>query len=403
MKILYIVQHFNIPTGPGGIRPYKMAKALIDHGHEVTIICGSYDGASTGLKGEFKNGKRKGKYEGINIIELNLKYSNKQSFLRRSLVFIKYILKTIIPVFTFKYDIIFASSTPLTVGIPGIFARVFIRKKFIFEVRDLWPELPKEMGVIKNPIILIILSLLEYLIYHSADKLIALSPGISHGIIKRGINPNIVTTIPNGSYLEIFSKIPNENLEISGILKDDLICLYSGTHGIANGLSIIPAVAKYLINHGNKSIKFLLVGSGSKKNELIKRVKKENLKNIIFLDPVSKFELARIMKRAHIGMQLLANVPAFYYGTSPNKFFDYISAGLPVLNNYPGWISELINKHHCGICVLPDNPKHFANSLLEIEKKKSKLKIMSKNSRKLAENQFDMKNLSKKWVNWVTL
>ena len=109
------------------------------------------------------------------------------------------------------------------------------------------------------------------------------------------------------------------------------------------------------------------------------------------------------MNRAHIGMQLLANVPAFYYGTSPNKFFDYISAGLPVLNNYPGWISELINKHQCGICVLPDNPKHFANSLLEIEKKKSKLKIMSKNSRKLAENQFDMNNLSKDWVNWVTL
>ena len=99
-------------------------------------------------------------------------------------------------------------------------------------------------------------------------------------------------------------------------------------------------------------------------------MKNENLKNIIFLDPVSKFELARIMNRAHIGMQLLANVPAFYYGTSPNKFFDYISAGLPVLNNYPGWISELINKHQCGICVLPDNPKHFANSLLEIEKKK---------------------------------
>ena len=140
-------------------------------------------------------------------------------------------------------------------------------------MRDLWPELPKKMGVIKNPIILSILSLLEYLIYHSANKLIALSPGISDGIIKRGINPNIVTTIPNGSYLEIFSKKSNENLEISGISKDDLVCLYSGTHGIANGLSIIPEVAKYLINHGNKSIKFVLVGNGSKKNELIQKVK----------------------------------------------------------------------------------------------------------------------------------
>ena len=86
MKILYIVQHFNVPKGSAGIRPYKMSKSLIQNGHNVTIIC-SYDGASTGLKGEFKNGKRKGNYEGIDIIEFNLKYSNKQSFLRRSLVF----------------------------------------------------------------------------------------------------------------------------------------------------------------------------------------------------------------------------------------------------------------------------------------------------------------------------
>ena len=165
MKILYIVQHFNIPTGSAGIRPYKMAKALIDHGHEVTIVCGSYDGANTGLEGEFVNGKRNGSFHKINIIEFDLKYSNKYNFLKRSLVFLRFILKTIVPTLTLKYDIIFASSTPLTVGVPAIFGKFFRRKKFVFEVRDLWPELPKEMGVIKNPIILGLLSFLEYTIY----------------------------------------------------------------------------------------------------------------------------------------------------------------------------------------------------------------------------------------------
>ena len=400
MKILYIVQHFNIPTGSAGIRPYKMAKALIDHGHEVTIVCGSYDGANTGLEGEFVNGKRNGSFHKINIIEFDLKYSNKYNFLKRSLVFLRFILKTIVPTLTLKYDIIFASSTPLTVGVPAIFGKFFRRKKFVFEVRDLWPELPKEMGVIKNPIILGLLSFLEYTIYHSADKLIGLSPGISLGIQKRGIKKRKIITISNGCDLDIFQS-QSKKIKINNTKENDFLCLYSGTHGIANGLEIIPKVAKYLVESGNKTIKFVLVGNGSKKKKLIELSKKEKLNNIIFLDPVDKKELAKIMKRCDLGMQLLANFPAFYYGTSPNKFFDYLSAGLPVLNNYPGWVSELITENKCGIVVKPDNPIHFGESLINIEKEKNKLTNMSKNAYKLARSKFDINLLSKRWVNWV--
>jgi glycosyltransferase involved in cell wall biosynthesis len=400
MKILYIVQHFNIPTGSAGIRPYKMAKALVDHGHEVIIICGSYDGANTGLEGEFINGKRKGFYEEIEIIEFDLKYSNKHNFVKRSLVFLRFILKTIIPTMTLKYDILFASSTPLTVGVPAIFGKIFRRKKFVFEVRDLWPELPKEMGVIKNPLILGLLSFLEYITYHSADKLIGLSPGISEGIKKRGIKKSKITTISNGCDLDLF-KSKSKKIKINNTSQNDFLCLYCGTHGIANGLSIIPKVAKYLIKEGNKTIKFVLVGNGSKKKELLELVEKEKLNNIIFLDPVDKKELAKIMNRCDLGMQLLANFPAFYYGTSPNKFFDYISASLPVLNNYPGWVSELIIKNKCGIAVKPDDPIVFGQSLIKIEKQKNKLIDMSKNAYKLAESKFDINQLSKKWVEWV--
>jgi len=98
----------------------------------------------------------------------------------------------------------------------------------------------------------------------------------------------------------------------------------------------------------------------------------------------------------------LPNIPAFYYGTSPNKFFDYISAGLPVLNNYPGWISELITQNNCGITVPPDNPVAFADSLIKLEQEKFKLPEMSVNASKLAKHEFDRILLSNKWVNWVT-
>ena len=401
MKILYIVQHFNIPSGSAGIRPYKMAKSLLAHGHEVTIVCGSYDGAQTGLNGEFTQGKRIGFFEGIQIIEFDIKYSNKLSFLKRTGVFFLYVWKTVSLALFSKYDVLVASTTPLTVGIPGIFARCIRGKKFVFEVRDLWPELPKAMGVIKNPAILWLMGVLEFLCYHSANKLIGLSDGIVKGIAKRGIKSNKIANIPNGCDLDIF-KTDHGRMEIEGIQDNDFLCLYSGTHGIANGLNILIDVATELTKRGNNTVKFVLVGDGKLKPDLIAKTNEKQLKNIIFLDPLNKADLSRLMNTCNIGMQLLANIPAFYYGTSPNKFFDYISVGLPILNNYPGWISELITQYNCGITVSPDDPDAFADSLIKLENEKYKLPEMSLNASNLAKNEFDRTNLSNKWVNWIT-
>jgi len=154
MKILYFHQHFSTPKGSAGIRSYAMAQSLIRNGHQVTIVCGSFGAGQTGLTEPFKNGVRQGNVDGIDIIEFELPYSNSLSFLKRILIFLSFAFKSIKVAFTEHYDVLFATTTPLTAGIPGVFAKWLRRKPFVFEVRDLWPELPKAMGVIKNPIVL---------------------------------------------------------------------------------------------------------------------------------------------------------------------------------------------------------------------------------------------------------
>ena len=139
-------QHFSSPDGSTGIRSYGMSRSLIKRGHQVTVICGSYLGGTTGLTGSFTNGQRRGFVDGIEIVELELEYSNADNFIKRSFTFLKYVVRGLKLVFSEKYDLIFASTTPLTAGIPGIVARWLRRKLFVFEVRDLWPELPKAMG-----------------------------------------------------------------------------------------------------------------------------------------------------------------------------------------------------------------------------------------------------------------
>lgn len=401
MKILYFHQYFSTPKGSSGLRSYAMAQALIRDGHSVTMVCGSSKNGSTGLTIPFTNGVRRGVVEGINVIEFNISASNSMLFHQRAQSFLKFALKSIKVALKEDYDIIFTTTTPLTASIPGIAAKWLRRKPFVFEVRDLWPELPKAMGVITNPIILWLMSALEWTAYHSADRLIGLSPGIVEGISKRGIDKRKIATIPNGCDLDIFSD-KSDGWRPNGVAKTDVMAIFTGTHGLANGLDAVVDAAAELQKRNRQDIKLVLIGDGMKKDSLIKRAKELGLSNLIFHDRVNKAKLAGLMSEADLGLQILANVPAFYYGTSPNKFFDYIAAGLPVLNNYPGWLAELIKSEDAGFTVPPESPTQFADALEVAAANRKQLKQMGKNAQALAKREFDRAKLAQKFSDWVT-
>jgi len=387
MQILYFYQHFTTPTGMTGTRAYEMARYLVDSGHGVTMVCGSCGTSDTGLTTPFIRARREGMVEGIRVIEFGLPYSNRDGFTRRIWTFMKYALRSVGVALMEDYDVVFATSTPLTASLPGIAAGWLRRKPFVFEVRDLWPELPRAMGVIKNPIILAAMSILGWVSYRSARRCIGLAPGIVAGISKH-INPNHVTLVPNGADLDIFDPHADSRWRPSEINDSDFLAVYTGTHGTANGLDAVLDAASVLKKMGRANIKLLLIGEGKLKAKLIERATAEELTNVVFHDSVSKYRIADLLRSADVGMQILANVPAFYYGTSPNKFFDYIAAGLPVLNNYPGWVASLIDEHRCGKAVPPENPQAFAEALIEMADNPPLLASMGCAARTLAETQF---------------
>ncbi|MDH3346453.1 MAG: glycosyltransferase family 4 protein, partial [Kiritimatiellaceae bacterium] len=366
-----------------------------------TMVCGSYSGGGSGLEQSFSKGTRRGSVDGIDIIEFDLAYSNSDGFLKRSVVFLKFAIRSIGLAFSEKYDVLFATTTPLTAGIPGIFARWLRGKPFVFEVRDLWPELPREMGVITNPVVLGLMSFLEWASYRSAHRCIGLSPGIVEGIAKRGVKRKKIELVPNGCDLDIFGDTTNP-WRPDEVASEDLMAVFTGTHGMANGLDAALDAAKELKQRGRNDIKLVFIGQGKLKVDLKERAKQEDLDNIVFHEPVDKKRLAGLLANTDIGMQLLANIPAFYFGTSPNKFFDYISAGLPVLNNYPGWLAGMIEKNNCGFPVPPEDPVAFAAALEKAADHPEVLLTMGKNARKLAEKEFSRTMLADRWVAWVT-
>lgn len=404
MRVLYFHQHFTAPSGSGGTRSYEFARALIGEGHQVTMVCGSSERSALDLPWDENERWNRGEIDGIDVIALPLAYSNRTSIFQRLGLFLRFAWRGIgLARKTESYDVLFATSTPLTAAIPGIVMKVLGgKKRFIFEVRDLWPELPRALGM-KNPLLLGGMSLLEWLAYRYADSCIGLSPGIVKGIRKRAPKGKQISMIPNGCDLELFHPRHRESLELEGIKGGDFVAGFTGAHGIANGLNAVIDAATELKRRGVNHIKLILIGDGNQKDRLKARVANEQLDNVYFYPPVKKTEIARITASFDCGLMILADVSAFYYGTSPNKFFDYISSGIPVLNNYPGWLSDLITVNGCGVAVPPRDPRALADALEMLAKDEELCAEMGLRGRELAESKFDRIKLAESFIRTITV
>jgi glycosyltransferase involved in cell wall biosynthesis len=397
LRLLYFHQHFSTPQGSSGTRSYEFARALIARGHQVTIICGAHGLSGLNLPHDSARGWHRGEVDGIDVISLPLAYSNRDSLFRRGWTFLRFALRSVRLALTLDCDLVFATSTPITAVIPGLAAKWLRGKPFVFEVRDLWPELPRALGL-RNPFLLGGMSLLELLGYRSADACIGLSPGIVEGIRARADERLPVAMIPNGSDLEVFHPAKRAQLALPGIGPDDFVAGFTGAHGIANGLDALLDVATELKRRGDHRVKLAFIGDGKEKERLAAKATEHGLTNCLFFPPVPKTELGAITASLDCGLMVLKDIPAFYRGTSPNKFFDYIAAGIPVVNNYPGWLAGLITEHRCGLVVPPGNASAFADALQRLAADPAERRAMGAAARALAEKEFARPLLAESFI-----
>jgi glycosyltransferase involved in cell wall biosynthesis len=401
MKVLYFHQHFATPNGSGGTRSYEFSRALVARGHHVTMVCGQNSQGGLKLPWDNRRGWYRGDVEGIDVIGLPLAYSNHASIARRTWVFLRFAWRSVGIALRDDYDLLFATSTPLTAAFPGIAMKLCRRgKSFVFEVRDLWPELPRALGM-KNPLLLGGMSALEWLAYRASDACIGLSPGIVAGVRRRAKSNHPIALIPNGADLDLFQPGRRADLRLDGVGPTDFVAAFTGAHGIANGLDAVLDAAAVLRKQGRADIKLAFIGDGGVKDRLIERARRESLDNCLFFPPIRKLLLAELTGRLDCGLMVLANVPAFYYGTSPNKFFDYLAAGLPIVNNYPGWLADLINQNGCGVTVAPDAPAAFAAALMALADSPDQCRQMGARARQLAEREFAREKLAAEFVEFL--
>lgn len=390
MHILYIHQHFATPKGTTGTRSYEFARRWVKAGHEVTLVTGYYD---IGGLPQAKKLYRKLDIEGINVVVVGTGYSNKQSYLRRIVSFLSFcILSFYAGLKTKNVDVIYATSTPLTVGITAIILKWIKKVPYVFEVRDQWPEIPIELGIIKNRIMKKILLLLEKSIYKRSSAIVALSPGIADGIKKVMTVERPIEVVPNSCDIDVFRPdIDGSSIREKHRWYNKLVLLHFGAMGKANGLDFAIDAADRL--EDNVDIHFVLAGDGRLKRTLAKRIKKLGLNNIIVMDSMPKEELAELVVACDVAMVIFANYPVLE-NNSANKFFDSLSAGKPVLLNYSGWQRKILEENQAGFgCDLCDI-EQFVEKVQYLESHRKQLVRMGQNARRIAMENFDRDKLA---------
>ncbi len=379
MKIIYIHQYFKTPLDGGSLRSYYLAKALIEKGHEVEMIT-----SWNGRKYKIIN------IEGINVHYLPVHYDNTFNFFNRIYSFLKFILKAYLVARKIKNPTLcYASSTPITVGYIAFALKKINKIPYFFEVRDLWPLAPVELGFIKNKLLIKLLFLSEIIIYKNAEKIICLSPAMKDCIEKVSLKKEIYM-IPNMSDCDFFSD--------QTISASPFTITYFGTVGEANHLEYFIDVARYFQQNKLSEVEFLIIGNGKSREIINKTILKYSLNNIKILHGVDKYELKEILKRTHATYISFAQYDVLQT-TSPNKFFDSLASGKLIISNIKGWMKDLIEENNCGFYADPIYPEDFYTKLKPYLDDINLLTSAQQNSRKLAEEKFEKKLLCDQFCN----
>lgn len=381
MKILYFYQYFTTPRGSYGTRVYEFTKRWVEKGHQVTVVTGVY-AKSDITASKFVDRQN---HSGVDVRVINVSIDNRQPVLRRIWSFIQYMTVSSWFALTLKTDIVIASSGPITVGFPGLIARYLRGRKFIFEVRDLWPEVAVELGIIKNKVLIKLAYWFEKRCYLASSHIIALSPGMKADINARFGLDNI-TAVTNAANISLFGE-PVKNPDLKG-LRPYTYAIYNGNIGEVNNSHWLYDAASVLASRNRLDICIVLAGDGQQKEALARRAEEEGISNFILSGLVPKNQLVGLIQNALVSLVPLKGTKVLDT-SSPNKFFESLAAGVPVVQNTNGWMRDYLAENNVGFTLDHDDPSSLSDLLIKLHDNPGIVKEMGARAKMLAARDFD--------------
>lgn len=385
MRILYIHQYFALPSEPGGSRPYEFARRLVADGHQVVMLCAGAKKLTTTI-------------DGIKVVRLKVAYDNSMGFVRRVLSFLLFSAKSSLFARRLRPNLVYASSTPLTVAIPALFATWMRKAELVFEVRDLWPEVPIRLGLLRNPLLIRLSKALERRVYLRSVLVVALSESMKSGVLKVHPTANTIV-VPNGSDLETFDLYRPYRESIRkdlGWIDGRQVLVYAGGFGYLYGLEWAVRLAAAV----KPWARVILIGEGSQSHELKSLAEELKLNpREMFLGKRPKHEVAKLLVASDTIISSLKDNPSIV-ADSLNKIFDAFGAGRPLVFNHGGPLVEMIREKGAG-WRLSNNPAEAALQLHNIFNRPGEVDDAAARARSIGEDTFSRDGLYLKLINAI--
>jgi len=396
MHILLIHQAFAALNEPGGTRHHELARYFADQGHRVTVIASrvSYLTGEAGDTREDQGGNLQ-KDKGVTLLRAYTYPALHRSFVHRVISFLSFMFSSFLVGLRVKdVDLVWGTSPPIFQGATTWALARLKRTPFLFEVRDLWPAFAVAVGVLRQPVLIKASEWLERFLYHQADMVVVNSPGFIQHVHERGAKR--VELLPNGSDVGMFDP-ETKGVEFRSThgFESKYLVLYAGAHGMSNDLDVLLDAANLL--QDEEQIQIVFLGDGKEKPALMARARVTGLSNVIFLPPLPKRDMPEALAAADACIAILKPIE-MYKTVYPNKVFDYMAAGRPVVLAIDGVIREVVENAGAGLAVAPGDPQELARAIRRLSMDRQAGIEMGARGRRLVETQFDRPILAEKMV-----
>ena len=402
MNIVYVSHYFSPEIGAPSARIHEMARVWIQAGHRVDVITGFPNHPQGKIYPRYQSQRYlHEEMDGIQVHRVWTYITPNKGLIKRTLGHISFWICALL--FAAKHvddpDIVIGTSPTLFSVMAA--RRLALRKKvpFVMEVRDLWPGIFVDLGILNNPAIIRILEAWELWLYRKADIIITVTDGFRKNIIDRGINDVKIHTVHNGAdltFLQPGGKDPSliEELDLGG----KFIVLYLGAHGISHGLDQLLDAAVLLSNLDE--IVFLLVGDGSKKEELLEKARRENIENVVFHPPVTKENVPLYYNLADICLVPLRDVDLFRIFI-PSKMFEIMAIGKAIVASLRGEAASILNSSEGAIVTEPEDIQGIAKAIKDLYQDPQRRKQLGQNGREFVEGKYSRSALAARYISII--
>ncbi len=398
MRFLILTQYFAPEIGASQARLAAIVRELVRLGHAVEVVTAMPNYPGGHIFPEYrKTFYRFELWEGVPVHRVWL-YASVGAGFKRLLNYASFSVICLWGLMKSKKpDYIFIESPPLFTCLPGFIASRLWGVPFIFNVADLWPDSVRELGIMRDGLLMRAAEALEHWTYHKAAYINAVTEGIRAKLIGKGVAAHKLLFLPNGVDTDLIKPSPPDHVLKNRLgLEGKRVVLYAGNHGYGFALEHVLRAARLLT--GERDIHFLFIGDGSEKIRLVKLAQEFNLRNVTFLKPVPFQEISGFMSTAHCGLVSLRDIP-LCEGARPSKTFAVMAAGKPVVFAGKGECARLVEEARAGIVVPPENPQALAEAVYALFNNAALAEELGRNGRRYAEEKLNWSTLIGSWLN----